>query len=80
MLSSQIRRRLCFFIRVYLQSVIDHINGQMETTDLISLMSVFDPCHLLDKEEQVSNYGMEKMRTLINFYSIAQRLQFDVAT
>ena len=29
--------------RPYLQSVIDHVNGRMESTDLISAMSAFDP-------------------------------------
>ncbi|KAI6649896.1 Zinc finger protein [Oopsacas minuta] len=32
--------------RPYLQSVIDHINVRMESTELISAMSVFDPRHL----------------------------------
>ena len=62
--------------RPYLQSVIDHINGKMESTDLISFMSVFDPRHLPDKEEELSHYGMEKITTLINFYGVAQRVHF----
>ena len=29
--------------RPYIQSVIDHISGRLESTNLISSMSVFDP-------------------------------------
>ena len=50
----------------YLQCVIDHINGRMESTELISFMSVFEPRHLPD-EEDLSNYSMEKMKALIKF-------------
>ncbi len=65
--------------RPYLQSVVDHINARMQSTDLISSMSVFDPRHLPDTEEELADldYGMEKIRTLINFYSVAQRAEFD---
>ena len=56
----------------YLQSVIDHINARMESNDLISSMSVFDPRHLPDTEKELSNYGMEKIRTLLNFYGVTQ--------
>ena len=58
----------------YLQRITDHINGRVEPIDLFSSMSTFDPCHLPDKEDELSNYGMEKMTTLINFYGIAQRV------
>ena len=63
--------------RPYLQSVIDHITARMESNDLISSMSVFDPRHLPDTEEELSDYGMEKMRTLINYYSVAQRVKLN---
>ena len=56
----------------YLQSVTDHINGRMECTELVSSMSVFDPCHLPD--EDLSNYGMEKMNALIKLYGTVQRV------
>ena len=47
--------------RPYLQSVIDHINGRMESTDLISSMSVFDPHQLPSTEKELtdSDYGIE---------------------
>ena len=61
--------------RPYMQSVVDHINRRMESTDLISAMSVFDPRHL-PTEDKLAGYGIEKIRTLINFYSVAQRIQF----
>ena len=63
--------------RPYLQSVIDHISSRMESSDLISSMSVFDPYHLPETEEELSGYGMENMQTLIKFYGIVQRVQFD---
>ena len=61
----------------YLQSVIDYINGRMESTDFLSSMSVFDPRHLPNSEERLNNYGEEKIRILIDFYGIAQRAYFD---
>ena len=38
-----------------LQSVIDHISGRLESTDLISSMLVFDPCHLPNDEEKLGD-------------------------
>ena len=70
----ELQEKAMFLQRVYcpyLQSVIDHIKVRMESSDLISSMSLFDPHHLPDIEEQLSDYDMEKMRTLINFYSVA---------
>ena len=61
--------------RPYGQSVVDHINGRMESTDLISAMSIFDPRHL-PTEDKLADYGTEKIRTLITFYNVAQRIQF----
>ena len=63
--------------RPYLQSVIDHINGRMESTDFLSSMYVFDPRHCPNSEERLNNYGEEKIRILIDFYGIAQRAYFD---
>lgn len=63
--------------RPYIQSVIDHINGRMESSDLISSMSVFDPRHLPKTEEELSSYGEQKMKTLIDFYSSPQKVQFE---
>ena len=62
--------------RPYLQSVIDHINGRMESTDFLSSTSVFDPRHLPDTEERLENYGEDKIRILTDFYGIAQRVHF----
>ena len=61
--------------RRYVQSIVDHINGRMESTDLISAMSIFDPQHL-PTDDKLADYDIEKIRTLINFYSVAQRIQF----
>lgn len=43
--------------RRYLQSVIDRI----ECTDLISSMAVFDPHHLPDDKDDLSDYGTGKI-------------------
>ena len=32
--------------RPYLESVVDHVNGRMESTDLISAMCIYDPRNL----------------------------------
>ncbi|KAI6651120.1 hypothetical protein LOD99_5471 [Oopsacas minuta] len=55
-------------------SVIDHIHVMMESTELISTMSVFDPRHLPSTEEELSEYGMEQIKTLTDFYSVEQRI------
>ena len=56
-LQSQIKRRYIEFAEnishPYLQSVIDHVNGRMESTELISFLSVFDPRHLPDKQKEL---------------------------
>ena len=61
----------------YLQSVIDHIRGRIECTDLISSMAVFDPRHLPDDEVNLSDYSTDKINTLTAFYGSAQEVQFD---
>ena len=64
--------------RLYLQSVIDHINGRMESTDLISSMSVFDPCQLPSTEKELTDldYGMEKIIILLSLYGGVQKITF----
>ena len=63
--------------RPYVQSVIDHINGRLESTDLVSSISVFDPRHLPNDEEKLSDYATEKVKTLTNFYGCVQEVHFD---
>ena len=60
--------------RPYIQSVIDHISSRMESSDIFS---AFDPIHLPDSEESLSTYGMEKLRTLTDFYGKEQTLSFE---
>ena len=63
--------------RLYIQSVIDHINNaRVESTDFISSMSVFDPRHL-QKKDEFSTYGMEKIKVLTSFYGTHQKVKFD---
>ena len=59
--------------RPYIQSVIDHISSRMES----SSQYYFDPIHLPDSEESLSTYGMEKLRTLTDFYGKEQTLSFE---
>ena len=59
-----------------LQSVIDRISGRLESTDLISSMSVFDPHHL-PNEEKLGDYGTGKVKTLTDFYGSVQEVHFD---
>ena len=63
--------------RPYIQSVIDHISGRLESTDLISSMSVFDPRLLPSDEDKLSKYGIEKIKTLTDFYGCVQEVHFD---
>lgn len=63
--------------RPYIQSVIDHISNRLKSSDVFSAFSVFDPVHLPQSEESLSSYGMEKLRTLTNFYGSVQRVSFD---
>ena len=43
-------------------------------SDIFSAFSIFDPIHLPDSEESLSTYGMEKLRTLTDFYGKEQTL------
>ena len=63
--------------RPYIQSVIDHISARLESTDLISSMSVFDPRHLPNDEEKLGDYGTGKVKTLTDFYGSVQEVHFD---
>ncbi len=60
----QKRRRQSFCAapigHIHIQSVIDHTISRMGSTDLIGAASVFDPCHLLETEDNLSGYGTEK--------------------
>ncbi len=58
--------------RPYIQSVIDHISSRMESAD------VFDPRHFLATEEELSDYGMDKIVELTDFYGITQKVHFNV--
>ena len=49
----------------------------MESSDIFSAFSIFDPIHLPDSEESLSTYGMEKLRTLTDFYGKEQTLSFE---
>lgn len=66
--------------RPYLQSVIDHISSRMLSSDKVSAFSLFDPLHLPKEEEDLSTYGSEKLKTLINFYGRPQKITFESKT
>ena len=57
--------------------MIDHISSRMESSDIFSAFSILDPIHLPDSEESLSTYGMEKLRTLTDFYGKEQTLSFE---
>ena len=57
--------------------IIYHISSRMESSDIFSAFSIFDPIHLPDSEESLSIYGMEKLRTLTDFYGKEQTLSFE---
>ena len=63
--------------RPYIQSVTDHISSRMESSDIFTAFSIFDPIHLPDSEESLSTYGMEKLSTLTDFYGKEQTLSFE---
>ena len=51
---------------MYIPIFTDHVNGRMESTDLISAMSVLDPCLPgIEKKLTESAYGMEKINTFL---------------
>ena len=50
--------------------MIDNISGRLESTDLVSSMSVFDPRHLPDK---LSDYGAEKIKILAEYCGLCAR-------
>ena len=62
------------FIQQVYESVIDHINARLESTDFISSMSVFDPRNLPTTEEELLNYGMDKINMLTSFYGSPQKV------
>ena len=49
----------------------------MESSDNFSAFSIFDSIHLPDSEESLSTYGMEKLRTLTDFYGKELTLSFE---
>ena len=64
--------------RPYIQSVIDHIR-RLNSCDLVSAFSVFDPSNLPDSEE-LSAYGIEKIKTLTSFYGQEQQIKLQGET
>ena len=66
--------------RPYIQSVIDHISNRMESCDIFSAFSIFDPVHIPDSEESLSLYGLEKLCTLTTFYGSEQKVFFEGST
>ncbi len=63
--------------RIYRVLLITLASSRMESADLISAASVFDPRHFPATEEELSNYGMDKIVKLTDFYGIAQKVHFN---
>ena len=49
----------------------------MESTDLLSAMSVFEPHNFPSTEDELSTYGKEDISQLTNFYGVVQKAYFD---
>ena len=64
----------------YIQSVVDHISAKMKSSDVLSAFSLFNPCHLPEKEDDLSEYGSEKLSTLRSFYGTPQIVTFESKT
>ena len=62
--------------RPYIQSVIDHIRTRLQSSDVFSAFSVFDPSNLPDSEESLSSYGMDTISVLTDFYGRDQQVKF----
>ena len=62
--------------RPYIQSVIDHIPSRLQSSDVFSAFSVFDPSNLPDSEESLTFYGTENIKVLTDFYGHEQQVTF----
>ena len=62
--------------RPYIQSVIDHITSRLQSSDVFSAFSVFDPSNLPDSEESLTFYGTENIKVLTDFYGHEQQVTF----
>ena len=59
------------------KSVIDHINSRLESSDLVSSISVLDPRHLPETEEELSSYGDQKVTASLMFCASPREVQFE---
>ena len=53
------------------------LTTRLESTDLLSAKSVFDPHNLPNTEEGLSTYGKEEISQLTNFYGVVQKVNLD---
>lgn len=66
-----------YTVRTSRVSLTTCINSRLESSDLISSISVFDPRHIPDTEEELSSYGDWKITTLLKFYCSPQKVHFE---
>ena len=52
----------------------------LNSSDLISAFSIFDPRHLPEKEEELATYGVETLKKLTDFYGKEQRAMYEDKT
>ena len=64
----------------YVQSVIYNITSRLNSSDVYSAFSIFNPTLLPKAENLLPSHGEEKLRTLINIYGIPQQVTFEVQT
>ena len=64
----------------YIQSVIDNITKRLESSELYSCFSIFDPKLLPKNVADLSEYGILKLQKLIDFYGQQQSVTFESQT
>ena len=79
-ISDEQEQFIMYVYRPYIQSVIDHISSRLNSSDLVSAFSIFDPRHLPEKEEELATYGVETLKKLTNFYGKEQHAMYEDKT
>ena len=64
----------------YIQSVIDHITSRMQSSDVFSAFSIFNPLCLPNEEKDLSMYGSEQLNILTSFYGMPHTISFKSTT
>ena len=68
------------YIILTFQSVIDHITSRMQSSDVFSAFSIFNPLCLSNEEQDLSMYGSEQLNILTSFYGMPHTISFKSTT